>query len=104
MVRERIWNQIGEIVEVSRRMIGLFLKIGKRGCWLLQVYGPMNDATKEVREKFWAELREEVERRRRTAAVVIMGDINGRVGNRQEDWEVVGWYVQRASMKMEHVA
>ena len=33
--------------------------------------------------------REEVERRR-TAAVVIMEDIDGRVGNRQEDWEVVG--------------
>ena len=70
-----MWNQVGEIVEVSSRVIGLFLKIGKRGCWLLQVYAPVNDATKEVREKFWAELREEVGRR--TAAVVIMGDING---------------------------
>ncbi len=51
-MRKRIWNLVGKIIEVSSRVIRLLLKTGKRGCWLLQVYAPVNDATKEVTEKF----------------------------------------------------
>ena len=39
------------------------MKLEKRGCWLLKVYAPMNDAPNEAREKFCEELREEVEKR-----------------------------------------
>ncbi len=50
----------------------------------------------ERREQFWAELREEVEKRRRHSAVVIMGDLNGRVGNQEED----GWFPHKKVHKM----
>ena len=56
------------------------------------MYAPVNDAAQEVREGFWTMLRDEVEKRRRSASVVVMGDLNGRVGSRAEDWEVVGRY------------
>ena len=92
LLKDAMWNLVGEVVEVSSRIIGLFMEVGGKGCWLLQVYAPINDAAKEVRERFWTQLRDEVEKRRRSAAVVVMGDLNGRVGSRAEDWEVVGRY------------
>ena len=58
---------------------------------MLQVYAPINDAVDEVRERFWLSLREEVEIKR-SAEVIIMGDLNARVGNRREDQDIVGQY------------
>ena len=46
----------------------------------------------EVKDRFWAQLREEVEKCRRKAAVIVMGDMNGRVASQTEDVEVVGRY------------
>jgi len=92
LIRDNLWSMVGEVVEVSSRVIGIYVKAKDKGFWLLQVYAPVNDAAQDVREGFWSSLRDEVEKRRRSAAVVIMGDVNGRVGAREEDWDVVGRY------------
>jgi len=92
LVKDSIWDKVGEVKIVNSRIIGMFLRLGKKGCWFLQIYAPVNDASQEVKDKFWRELRDEVEKRRQSASVMVMGDMNGRVGALKEDWDIVGKY------------
>ena len=90
LIKESCWKSVREVVEVSKRIFGMSMRIGNKDCWLLQVYAPINEASKDEKERFWESLRDEVEKRRRNASVVIMGDVNGRVGNQSENWDVCG--------------
>ncbi len=90
LVKEKVWNSVREVGEVNSRIFGMCLETSSGSCWLFQVYAPVNDAGDDEKESFWGRLRDEVEFRRRGAKVIVMGDVNGRVGNRQEDWEIVG--------------
>lgn len=65
MVKDAIWELVGQVREVNSRIIGMFMRIGKTNCWILQVYAPINDACSEDRERFWMTLRDEVEERRK---------------------------------------
>jgi hypothetical protein len=53
LVREDVWNTVGEVLEVSSRILGLFVKVGKKDIWMFQDYASENDATKVEKEKFW---------------------------------------------------
>jgi hypothetical protein len=37
---------------VSNRILGLFVKVGKKNMWMFQVYAPVNDTTKGEKETF----------------------------------------------------
>jgi hypothetical protein len=52
LVREDVWNTAEEVLEVSSRILCLFVKMGKKDIWMFQVYAPENDATKNEKEKF----------------------------------------------------
>jgi hypothetical protein len=52
-----------EVVEVSSRILGLFVKVGNMNIWLFQVYAPVNDATKGEKDKFWKDLRDVIEKK-----------------------------------------
>ena len=75
VVKDSIWSLVGEVAEVNSRVISLSLKVGNRDCWLFQVYAPINDAGREVKEQFWAQLRDEVVKCCCKAAVIVMGDV-----------------------------
>ena len=92
LLKDSIWNVVGEVIEVSSRIISMSLKVGGKDCSVIQVYAPTNDAPIEVKNMFWLQLREAVEKCRRKSSVIVMGDMNGRVGSRAEDVEVVGSY------------
>jgi hypothetical protein len=92
LVKEELWSMVSEVMVVSSRIISVAVKVGSRECWVFQVYAPTNEYHKEVKERFWAQLRSEVEKRRRSAAVIVMGDLNGRIGSRLEDADIVGSY------------
>jgi hypothetical protein len=92
LVKDTVWELVGQVIEVNSRIMGIFMKLGKTNCWILQVYAPINDACSEERERFWRCLRDEVEERRKSASVIVMGDLNGRVGKQPEDWDIVGQY------------
>jgi len=92
LVKDAIWESVGEVVEVSSRVLSMFLRIEKRNCWMIQVYAPINDAGQDEREKFWALLRDEVKLRKRSGQVIVIGDMNGGVGADPEDWDIVGQY------------
>ena len=49
LVKSSLWNQVGEVKKVNSRTIGMFVKVGKKGCWMFQIYAPINNASKEER-------------------------------------------------------
>jgi exonuclease III len=50
---------------------------------MFQVYAPVNDATKGEKEKFWNVLTDVIETKRRSAQIVVIGDLNRTVGSKQ---------------------
>jgi uncharacterized protein YfaQ (DUF2300 family) len=44
---------------VSNRILGLFVKVGKKNMWMFQVYAPVNDTTKGEKETFCKDFRNE---------------------------------------------
>ena len=76
LVKDALWETVAEVVKVSKRILGLYLKVGKKMCWVYQVYAPVNDAPVDIRMAFWSELRDEVERRRKNAEIIVMGNLN----------------------------
>ena len=70
----------------------MFMRVGKKDLWVFQVYAPINDATRCEKEKFWKDLRDVIAQKRKSAHIVVLGDLNGRVGSRTEDREIVGRY------------
>ena len=48
---------------------------------LVQVYAPLGDRDKDTKEQFYTSLQKVVDRAPRGDKVVVMGDLNARVGN-----------------------
>ena len=61
------------------------------GVWLtlVQVYAPLGDRDKDTKEQFYTSLQEVVDRAPQGDKVVVMGDLNDRVGNNVARWEGV---------------
>ena len=67
--------------EVSSRLMWVRVKI-KRESWVfISAYGPGSEKSKEEIEEFWNELSECVRIFGRNESVVVLGDLNARVGN-----------------------
>ena len=77
LVKDEVWQCVGTVEVVNSRVIGMLLKVGNKECWMLQVYAPINDAKKEDKDWFWERLRDEVETKKRKAAVIMLSDVNG---------------------------
>jgi exonuclease III len=84
------------VLEVSSRILGLFVKVGKKDIWMFQVYAPVNDATKGEKEKFWKDLRDIIETKRRSAQIVVLGNLNGSLTRR-----CTRWHLYRVSLPSE---
>ena len=57
----------------------------------MQVYAPTNDSTSEVKEHLYNELQKVTEKVGRKETLIIMGDLNARVGRDSEMWgSVIG--------------
>ena len=63
------------------------------GVWLtvIQVYAPTDDSNREVKVEFFARLQETVGSVARGDVLIVIGDLNARVGNVTEVWgEILG--------------
>ena len=82
----RSWQCVNErIVVVKLKVVG--------GEWLtlVQVYAPTNDSGGEVKEHFYNKLQKVTEKVGRKETLIIMGDLNARVGKDSEVWgSVIG--------------
>ena len=81
LLSERLKNMVVEWKEVSSRLMWVRVRIG-RECWaFISAYGPGCERSDEERLEFWNELSLCVEGLKRRSYVVVMGDLNARVGD-----------------------
>ena len=79
-------NKVVEWKEVSSRLLWVRVRMG-RECWaFVSAYGPGCERSEEEQDTFWNELTRCVDVLSRRNYVVVLGDLNARVG----DGEVEG--------------
>ena len=57
------------------------VKIERDSCVFISVYGPGSERSEEEIEEFWIELSQSVRSFGMNESVVVLGDLNARVGN-----------------------
>ena len=76
---------------VSERIVVVKLKVEREWLTLVQVYAPTNDSKKETKEQFYNELQNVIEKVGKKETLIVMGDLNARVGRDSEMWgSVIG--------------
>ena len=74
---------------VNSRLISTRLKGRHINISVIQCYAPTNDSSDESKDNFYHQLQTEVEKTPRHDLLVIMGDLNAKVGNDNTDYERV---------------
>ena len=74
---------------VNERCVTLRMKIAWVWLTLVQVYAPTDDRDNDIKDDFYSVLQEVLDRAPRGDKVVIIGDLNARVGNNVIRWEGV---------------
>ena len=64
----------------------LRIRLNVEGMWLtvIQVYAPTDDSNREVKAEFFSRLQETVDSVARGDVLIVLGDLNTRVGNATE--------------------
>ena len=83
VLSEWMLSNVVEWKEMSSRLMWVRVRLGKE-CWaFVSAYGPGSEKNEEVRNNFWNELTSCVEDLSRRNYVVVLGDLNARVGERE---------------------
>ena len=91
LLSEWMQKRVIEWKEVSSRLMWVKVRFG-RECWaFVSAYGPDSGKDENERENFWNDLTECVESLKRNSYVVVLGDLNARVGDEVVEG-VVGMY------------
>ena len=85
LLSEEMWGCVVEWKEVSARMTRVKLRIEDVSWVFVNAYGHGSEKSEKEREEFWSDLNECVESVGRNVNVVLMGDLNARVGDEQVD-------------------
>ena len=94
ILNENLNKQIIKWKGWNERILTIDLMLGKDKITLIAVYGPNENESKEIKEKFWEELALVTEES--TGITIVAGDFNARVGVRKDEWEyVVGKHGER---------
>ena len=81
VLSEWMLNKVVEWKEVSSRLMWVRVRMGKE-CWaFVSAYGPGTEKSLEERNGFWFDLTRCVEGLSRRNYVVVLGDLNARVGD-----------------------
>ena len=90
LVSEEVKGCVTEWGEVSARLMWVRLKLGQERWVIVSAYGPGRERDDNERDQFWNELRDCVNSFGDNVNVVVLGDLNARVGN-----TVIGGVVAR---------
>ena len=91
LLSEWMVNKVVEWKEVSSRLMWVRVRMG-RECWaFVSAYGPGCERSEEERDEFWNELTRCVDSLNTRNYVVVLGDLNARVGDGELEG-VVGKY------------
>ena len=81
LLNEWLLKFVVEWKEVSSRMMWVRVRLG-RECWaFVSAYGPGSERSEEERDAFWNELGNCVDDMSRRNYVVVLRDLNARVGD-----------------------
>ena len=88
VIKPKLLKQIPSLpTGVNARLMKLCLPISKkRFIAIISMYAPTMTCSKEIREQFYANLDTELRDTPATDKVVILGDLNARVGRDVEQW------------------
>ena len=81
LLSEEVKERVTEWGEVSARLMWVRLKFGQERWVIVSAYGPGTERDDNEREQFWNELRDCVNSFGDNVNVVVLGDLNARVGN-----------------------
>ena len=81
LIHKKYTNNIDNIEYISERIIQVTLKFPQAKWYLLSLYAPDISKPKEQREEFYEDLQNSVDQKPRDALLIMMGDMNARVGN-----------------------
>ena len=88
---EWMGNKVVEWKEVSSRLMWVKVRMGRK-CWaFVSAYGPGCERSEEERDEFWNDLTRCVDGLSTRNYVVVLGDLNARVGDGEVE-DVVGKY------------
>lgn len=80
LVSEWLERKVVEWKEVSSRLMWMRVKLGRESWVFISAYGPGCERSEEERISFWNELARCVDSLKRRNNVVVLGDLNARVG------------------------
>jgi exonuclease III len=81
MLSEMMWSSVKEWKAVSSRIIWVRLQCGNENWVIVSAYGPGSEKKEDERERFWEALSECVSGLEQSVRMVVLGDMNARVGN-----------------------
>ena len=76
---------------VKERIVVVKLKVAKECYTLVQAYATMDNSKSEAKDRFYAEMQKVVENVGIREALIVMGDLNARVGRNTKVWDSVLW-------------
>ncbi|MCP5003018.1 MAG: hypothetical protein GY941_03575 [Planctomycetes bacterium] len=106
LVSERVWKGMNDYGWMGSRLVWMTGKIGiVKYAWIC-VYAPVNVKTKKgkgVMKKFWEEVSECIGKFEKGRRVILMGDMNGKVGNKEVGGVVGRWGVEGVNENGEYL-
>ena len=91
ILSDRLASSVTEWKEVSPRLMWVKVKLGVERWAFVSAYGPGSERSEEEREQFWTDLSECIESFGGHFNVVVLGDLNARVGDEMVE-NVIGRY------------
>ena len=89
IIAPEITHLVEIFVPINNRMAGMILKTGTSRILCMTVYAPQQGRNDEEKDRFFLHIHEEIDKLRQNVEVIVMGDLNGHVGQRTEGYEQV---------------
>lgn len=91
LVRNKWSEKIQHWQEINERIIEIVIKVNGQMITIIAVYGLNDDTKREKKDEFFELLGERIEKINKAHEVIIIGDLNCRVGKKEGD-KVIGKY------------
>ena len=84
IIAQETSHQIETCVPINNMMAGMILKIGISRIMFMTVYAPQQGRNDEEKDRLFEQIQEEIDKLRQNEEVIVIGDLNGHVGQRTE--------------------